>query len=222
VVLDAGQSEKIVALPLTQPAAARCQFAIWLDEAGGRGQRAMARTRLTTLDDFARYTAEGLPKAYRLTPDGDGHVASQQTMSIGVPPEGPPVAGAGCGKITYRFEAGWKFVCLAPQAGAARPLEGRPRAMGMWIYGDGTGNMLRVRVVDATGQTFQPSGELMRWKGWRWIQFPLDDSRAGHWGGANDGVVHFPLHFTALLLIDSTDRKKTEGTVYISSPTLVE
>ncbi len=77
-------------------------------------------------------------------------------------------------------------------------------------------------MADATGQTFQPGGEPMRGKGWRWIQFPLDDSRAGHWGGANDGAVHFPLHVNSLLLIDSADRKKTEGSVYVSSPTLVE
>jgi hypothetical protein len=92
----------------------------------------------------------------------------------------------------------------------------------MWVHGDGTGNTLRLRVVDATGQTFQPGGEVMRDKGWRYVTFSLDSSHAGHWGGANDGLVHYPLRWDSLLLIDSTHRKKTEGTVYVSVPSLIE
>ena len=75
---------------------------------------------------------------------------------------GPPLPGLGCLKIAYRFEPGWKFLCLAPQDGAAPPMAGRPKVAGMWIYGDGTGNTLRLRVVDATGQTLQPKGEQKR------------------------------------------------------------
>ena len=162
VQLDESQTEKMISLPLAGPAAAACRFAIRLDEGRGEGQLVVPPTRLTTVDDFARLTSEKLPAAYGLVPDGDRSVVSEHTLSIGVPPEGPPLPGLGCLKIAYRFEPGWKFLCLAPQDGAAPPMAGRPKVAGMWIYGDGTGNTLRLRVVDATGQTLQPKGEQKR------------------------------------------------------------
>jgi len=54
------------------------------------------------------------------------------------------------------------------------------------------------------------------------VLFPLDDPRAGHWGGANDGLPHYPLRWNTLLLIDSADRHQTQGEIYLSGPTLME
>lgn len=91
----------------------------------------------------------------------------------------------------------------------------------MWIMGDGEGNLARIRFTDSTGQTFQPVGERMTWKGWRWITFPLDGSGSGRWGGANDGFVHYPIWLDTLFLVDNPDQTKpARGEVWISSPTL--
>ena len=46
-----------------------------------------------------------------------------------------------------------------------------------------------VRLVDATGQTFQPGGQRLDWRGWRPVTIPLDAGSSGHWGGADDGVI---------------------------------
>ena len=75
--------------------------------------------------------------------------------------------------------------------------------------------------VDSTGQTFQPDGERLDYTDWRYIAFPLKGTAQGHWGGANDGVVHYPIRLETMFLMDSAARQKTAGTIYIASPTLV-
>jgi hypothetical protein len=87
--------------------------------------------------------------------------------------------------------------------------------------GVGEGNLARIRFTDSTGQTFQPDGERMTWKGWRWVTFPLDGSGSGRWGGANDGFVHHPIRLDTLFLVDNPDQSKpARGEVWISSPVL--
>ena len=44
---------------------------------------------------------------------------------------------------------------------------------------------------------------------------------AANWGGANEGVVHYPIRWDCLLLIDSASRKETQGVLYVSGPTLI-
>jgi hypothetical protein len=38
-----------------------------------------------------------------------------------------------------------------------------------------------------------------------------------YWGGANDGVVHYPIRWDTVFLLDGT-RIATSGVVYFSSP----
>ena len=42
-----------------------------------------------------------------------------------------------------------------------------------------------------------------------------------HWGGANDGVVHYPLTWDAVFLLDNTSRKAGAGTLYLAAPVLI-
>lgn len=223
VQFAAGETEHMVMFPLDQAPAKRYRFGVWLEEVPGQGRLAAPASRFTAVDDFGRYASpQDLARAYHLLPDGNAHVASEQSLSLALPPEGAPMAGAGCVKISYRFEKGWKFVRLAPGSGVDRAIAGRPRTLGMWVHGDGANNPVTLRVVDATKQVFQPHAERIHWKGWRYVLLSLDASTAGHWGGANDGVIHYPLTLDTLLLIDSAHQQKTEGTIYASLPTLVE
>ena len=101
------------------------------------------------------------------------------------------------------------------------PLRGQPRALGLWVFGDDSGNVLRARLSDSTGQTFQPNGPELKWTGWRWVEFDLANlQQAGHWGGADDGVARGKLKLDTLLLVDGT-RNKTAGTLYFAGPALV-
>ena len=53
--------------------------------------------------------------------------------------------------------------------------------------------------------------------GYRWSGTPT----AVLFLGENDGVIHYPLRWDTLLLIDSAHREQTGGEVDIASPTLV-
>ena len=78
-----------------------------------------------------------------------------------------------------------------------------------------------LRLIDATGQVFQGGSQAIDWIGWRYSLVPLEAEHLGSWGGAADGVIHYPLRWDTLLLIDSVHRQQTAGVVYIAAPTLI-
>jgi hypothetical protein len=146
-------------------------------------------------------------------PDGDRNVASTQSIA--------PGERAGELKLTYAFDAGWKFARVVPRERARAAIAGKPSLLGMWVTGDGSGNVLRTRFTDATGQTFQPEGHKVTWTDRRYLTFPIDGTGASHWGGATDGVVHYPVRLDTLVLIDSAAGAGTSGALTISDPCLV-
>jgi hypothetical protein len=160
-------------------------------------------------------------EAMEVIADGDPKVASEQSFAAVDAPAGLPANGASAIKLTYRFGPGWKFVCLKPRTPEHQTVEGTPTHLGVWVKGDGSSNFIRMRFNDSTGQTFQPNGDKITYTDWRYVEFPLDGTGAGYWGGATDGVVHYPIRLDTLFLLDSADRQQTAGTVYLSSPTLV-
>ncbi|MBM4044280.1 MAG: hypothetical protein FJ279_04135 [Planctomycetes bacterium] len=86
----------------------------------------------------------------------------------------------------------------------------------MWVFSDESRNSLRMRFVDAQGQTLQPTSDPLTWKGRRWIEFKISDPKgAGHWCGPNDGVIRWPVRLDCPLLVDSPKRK-TSGTVHFA------
>ena len=104
-------------------------------------------------------------------------------------------------RVDYQFAAGWKYAPIQiGKEGAA--IEGKPAIVGMWVFGNGSSDVLRCTVKDNTGQTFQHSYGPITWTGWKWITMPLDGTDAGHWGGANDGVIHYPIQWESPMLID--------------------
>jgi hypothetical protein len=74
-------------------------------------------------------------------------------------------------------------------------------------------------VLGETRQTFQPDLGPIDWKGWRYVSAPLDGS-GGRWGGANDGVVHYPIRITTLALVDMPGGGGGKGTVTVARPVL--
>lgn len=162
---------------------------------------------------------------FKLIADGDAKVASEQSISWVDAPEGLPVAGTKALKISYRMDAGWKFLRLAPKTEALAQIESTddrlPERVGMWIHGDGVVTTARLRFVDSTGQTFQIDGGNIDWKGWRYMTFPLSGPKSSRWGGANDGAVHYPIKWDTVFLLDNTSRQSIRGEIYLSAPTVV-
>jgi polysaccharide biosynthesis protein PslG len=177
--------------------------------------------RLVPADDFARYPSDGQPEAYQLVPEGDPQIASEQELSVAAPPEGPPYPSMGCLKVVYHFAPGNKLIRVTPLTEDIKTIQGEPRFFGLWVYGDGEGKVLGLRFVDQTGQVFQEGGNSITWKGWRYAVFPMDTALANHSGGADDGVIHYPIRWDTLFLINNADHKETQGTVFLSAPTLI-
>ena len=156
-----------------------------------------------------------------LVSDGHAKVASQQTLaSAGAPEALPGSPAVVVVKVDYQCDDGWKFFRVVPAEGGGRDIAGSPVGFGIWVYGDGGHAGPRVRLVDATGQTFQPSAAAMDWTGWRYVEFDFT-APDGHWGGANDGVMHYPIQWDTLFLIDNVSRQKSQGTLYLAAPGLI-
>ncbi len=125
------------------------------------------------------------PNNLSCMPEGDPKMEGDATVSDGLPPSGAPVAQTAAVKLSYRFAAGWKYIRIAQKS--ASPFVLRPNELEMWLFGDGQGCIARLRFVDSTGQTFQPDGPKIDWKGWRCITFPMTSTKERplpHWGGS--------------------------------------
>lgn len=139
---------------------------------------------------------------WRCWTEGDPKVNG--TAAVTVVPSPEPLAQPGLStalQLDHRFSPGWRFACYNPPDPLAA-IPGQPRAVGMWVYGDGSGNILRCRITDSTGQTFQEHYGGLTWKGWKFVTMSLRAEGAGYWGGANDGVIHYPLRWGTLVLVD--------------------
>ena len=217
--LEHGQRKQSIALTAKAPVAV-----VQLSQAESAGAAAAEAFVLRSRD--GRVVVRVPSAKFELLPatncaaklDGDAKVAASASIErTAAPDANAPYPTAF--KLDYQFGEGWRFVRCET---TPFRFTGRPAAVGVWVYGDGSGNALRLRVRDASGQTFQPTGPNLDWMGWRWVRFDLrDPGSAGHWGGANDGVVHGELTLDTALLVDSTGPKKA-GTIWFSGLAVVE
>ena len=148
--------------------------------------------------------------------DGDSKVAASASVIVG-PAPGADAPHSRAFALDYEFGEGWRFVRC--ETDSPIRFDERPRALGIWVFGDASGNTLRIRLRDASGQTFQPNGPKLDWTGWRWVTFDLarlEDT--AHWGGANDGIPRGRLTLDTALLIDGT-RRPTTGKIYFAGLT---
>ena len=53
------------------------------------------------------------------------------------------------------------------------------------------------------------------------MRLSLDGWVESHWGGANDGKLHYPLRLETLFQLDNVSQKANKGTVYVAMPTMI-
>lgn len=220
VVLKEGESDKTFETTRPKPEADG-SWMVKLRFAGPKPEDVVETSyRFVPMESFANLTSPSLPALFVPNPDGDPQVASEQELSIAgdaepASPDGGPVV-----RLKYRMAQGWKFINIQPRGAAPVTVQGKPKQLGMWVYGDNSGNHLRMRFRDSSGQTFQPGGVPANWAGWKYVTFPLGPSNA-HWGGANDGKIHGAFTVESLLLLDSATQKGSEGEIYFASPSWI-
>ena len=152
-----------------------------MTDAGKKDVFASAPVRIVSVDDLGI----GAASRYKLRADGDAKVASEQALADATGPEAllghesPP-----CVRVAYKFSPGWKFIMLQPATDAVTKITGKPKTLGLWIYGDASGNAIRLRVKGAEGQTHQAGGGNISFKGWKHVTLPMDRSKGTSWGGS--------------------------------------
>ncbi len=154
--------------------------------------------------------------AWRAWVDGDAKVEGKAEANVAEAPESTPSGTRSAIRLDYRFGKGWRFACINLPENLVS-ITGKPRAVGMWVYGDGSGNILRCRITDSTGQTFQPDFGNITWKGWRFVTMRLDGGFPGFWGGRNDGQVYYPIRWEAVVLVDSNQQSaEKDWSIYVT------
>ena len=112
-------------------------------------------------------------------------------------------------QVTYVFTG--TDNCYAPIT-LNQELPNPTRALQFKVKGDNDDTLLRLRVVDATGETFQYNLGYMP-KEWLFYTVQLSEP-ASYWNGDKDGKLDQPLTFNAFV-IDDTDGSKEKGTLAV-------
>ncbi len=151
-------------------------------------------------------------EAYRLWDEGEEKRTIDLTGVVAdAPGDNPPFPKAV--KIDYAIEPGWCFWQWGPNGNPELPAP-QPDKVMLWVHGPKFSDRMLLRVADATGQTFQTGSALKTRDGWELVELSLQ-SPVGHWGGANDGVIHPPLRWTSYYLQDPA-KAASKGTTYLT------
>jgi hypothetical protein len=116
--------------------------------------------------------------------------------------------GAAGLRLTYDFTRSTatrgQYAVLPEAAAGGRELPGSPRAVTMWVDGDGNGAWLRLQVRQGDGVVTQLDGPEVTWTGWRQVTFPV-----------RDGVA-FPLRMQRVRALETGAGDQYSGALTIS------
>ncbi len=210
--LAAGGYEAAVSLPAGQePGFLRLPQAI---QSGAASLTSPDGTLLAALPE-TQFSNAGFLGRSGVIYDGDPRTAAEAAVGSDCPQD---TFGLPCAALELRFGEGTRFVRLTPNPGLSE-IPANAAALGAWVHGDGSGVFLRLRLMDANGQVFQPAGLSVDWHGWRWVEIPIagDEARAAFWGGAADGTPSGGLTLDTLLLVDKPGPGALNARIAVSS-----
>lgn len=167
-------------------------------------------------DSFSKYRPGADTADYQLE-TGSG----TDTLTAALPAEGSPEPGLGALKLDLKLSPRSSPVSLRTRDAAGQAIPGEPKALGVWIYGDASRALPYLTFVDSTGQRFDEGGGAIDWKGWRYVLVFMDAPQAVHAGGANDGVIHYPIHWQSLFALRNPTGEEMRCVLYVSAPTLI-
>jgi WD40-like Beta Propeller Repeat len=128
-------------------------------------------------------------------------------------------SGQFSGKLAYQLPAVAKNYVVFRRIPAAT-ISGRPEALKLWVYGDGSGHFLNAWVRDSQGEVRQFSFGRVNHSGqWQEMVAPLDTTAAwpqGHISGLDNRRLDFPISLDALVLDGVPDRGGPfAGAIYV-------
>jgi hypothetical protein len=127
--------------------------------------------------------------------------------------------GSGAGQITYQFTSADNDYVAFPRS-ANTPLPASTTRLGLWVYGDGSGHMLQVRIVDEQGEVLQYRLGYIGTPGWQFLSTSLtgeveDGNRITGGNGRLDGA----LRLKELIIDDNPNTATGSGTLYVDDLT---
>lgn len=90
--------------------------------------------------------------------------------------------------------------------GEGTVLEDKPKAIGMWVYGDGKNHWLRTRIADAYGNEIKLTfADEVNWTGWKWVEAHIPEGTA------------YPVTLKNIYLAEINETRKDAGIIYIDN-----
>jgi hypothetical protein len=120
-------------------------------------------------------------------------------------------AGHYAGKATYDFRGSGYLLFSTPTL--TNVPSTAPQGLSAWVYGDGSGSILNLRMNDATDERFVATFGPIDWTGWKRIEVTQLDTWA-HYLGNNDGIFDGPVKTVSLELWPSASGPKS-GAIYV-------
>lgn len=96
-------------------------------------------------------------------------------------------------------------------------------ALGLWVYGDGSGNVLKLWLRDTEGEILQYTLGPVGPPGWRLLQAPIVASPPA-WdriSNSGNGQLDLPARLAAIVLDDAPDSFRGSGTIYLDDLTAI-
>jgi len=128
----------------------------------------------------------------------------------------PSFNGKPVGKFSYDFSGtGEEIGYVYAPINCAIPLPGKPIALVIPIYGDGSQHTFAYRFVDKTGEVFQGGIGAITWKGWKEVTLPLTEQSTFSWGGNQDHKIDYPIHLSQLIIDKNSNSLPLKGEIYL-------
>lgn len=162
---------------------------------------------------MATATASGVETFESLT---DLYVTSARANSVKLELIGRPETiqqGYRAAKLSYDFSGttGTSAAYLNfrdPGGAAGRTLQGAPKKLGVWVYGDGNSHWLRAQLQDAAGTKstvdFTASGGLS-WTGWKFVTVSIPANLPS------------PLKLNQIYVVETKDTNKNSGALHFDN-----
>lgn len=139
-----------------------------------------------------------------------------------LPSEALAHSGRASARLDYSFPTtGNDYVVFRRDRGALIP--GQPYAIGIWVHGDGSGNMLKVWLRDGEGEVLQYTLGSIGAPGWRLLQAPIGGV-VPQWDRITEegnGRLDMPIRLEAIVLDDLPDSFRGRGTIYLDDLTAI-
>jgi len=121
------------------------------------------------------------------------------------------VVGRDIGIMTYDFSGGGAYIGAITEVNLTQKLSEMRLDIRTKIPAT-----VSLRLVDSSGQTHQISMPYTQKDDWQTLNFDIANGSKGHFGGANDGHIHYPVKQLWLIL----ERTEPAGTVEFSNLTV--